>query len=205
MNGHLPIAIVGMGGVFPGAMDCAQLWEHVAAGRSMSREVPAGRWAISMADAYAEKLAADKVYSKRGCFVDDFVCDVEGLKISRAELDRLDPMFHLLLHAGRAAWRDAVTEGVDRKRVGVIIGNIALPTESVSALSEEVLGPLFERALVGEKTKDERRTTKVGAGTDPLNRYVAGLAGGDIGGQALGVGWGRVLLWMRLVRVPCMR
>ena len=49
------IAIVGLGGIFPGAMDAAQLWEHVKARRSMSREVPAGRWPLAVKDVFAAK------------------------------------------------------------------------------------------------------------------------------------------------------
>ena len=79
------------------------------------------------------EAAADRVYSTRGCFVDAFELDIAGLEISREEISRLDVMFHLLLHAGRQAWGDVVTVGVDRKRVGVIIGNIALPTDGASA------------------------------------------------------------------------
>ena len=144
------IAIVGIGGIFPGAMDVAQFWSHVEAGRSLSREVPAGRWPLGMEDVYAPHLAADKVYSKRGCFVEEFECDLDELDISREQLNRLDPMFHLLLHAGRAAWRDAVTGGVDQKRAGIIIGNIALPTDASSALTEEILGPLFAEKVLGK-------------------------------------------------------
>ena len=130
---HQQIAIVGIGGIFPGAMDVAQFWSHVLAGRSLSREVPAGRWPISPQEAYDpcnSPPQPDKVYSTRGCFVDPFTCDLTGLNISREQLDRLDPMFHLLLHAGRDAWNDTVTSNTDRQRTGIIIGNIALPTDA---------------------------------------------------------------------------
>src|SRR6185503_6349149 len=80
----------------------------------------------------------------------------------------LDPMFHLGLHAARQAWTSAKTEGVDKDRVGVIIGNIVLPTDGVSALSREVLG--------GKPPQT------------PLNRYVAGLPAGMVA-KALGLGY----------------
>ena len=56
--------------------------------------------------------------------------------------------YHLLLHAGKGAWGDAVTRGVDKKRVGVLWG-ILPSTDSVSAYSEGILGELFERAMGG--------------------------------------------------------
>ena len=126
MSASSQIAIVGMGAVFPSSGSIEEFWQHVLAGRSLSREVPEGRWALSAADAYAPEIAPDKVYSTRGCFVDDFWCDPEGLAIDPALLERLDPLFHILLRAGRDAWRDTVTANVDKGRVGIIIGNIAL-------------------------------------------------------------------------------
>ncbi len=158
MNALPHIAIVGIGGVFPGAADVEQFWSHVLAGRSMSREVPPGRWPLSKDDAYFPELMPDRVYSTRGCFVDDFRCDPEGLAIAPDLLDRLDPMFHLLLRAGRAAWRDAVTSGIDLKRVGVIVGNIVLPTDAASAMTEELLGPAFEAKVFGARRR--RRLSK---------------------------------------------
>jgi PfaB family protein len=187
LNGSNDIAIVGIGGIFPGAMDVVQFWSHVAAGRSLSREVPAGRWPLGAEDVYAPKLAPDKVYSTRGCFIDEFECDLSGLKVSREEIAGLDPMFHLLLHAGRAAWRDTVTKTVDLKRVGVIIGNIALPTDASSAMTEEILGPLFEEKVLS------RRAVGGGTSTDWRNRYVAGLPAGILA-KALGLGGGTFTL-----------
>jgi PfaB family protein len=180
LNPSPHIAIVGIGGIFPGAMDVAQFWAHVLAGRSQSRQVPPGRWPLSIDDVYAPQLAPDKVYSKRGCFVDDFTCDLSGLNISREQLDRLDPMFHLLLHAGKAAWQDTVTKNIDPQRAGIIIGNIALPTDASSAITDEILGPLFAEKVLGRPKSKSQHVT------DPLNRYVAGLPAGILA-KALGI------------------
>ncbi len=188
------IAIVGMGGIFPGAQNPEQFWQGVLAGRSQSREVPAGRWPLATADAYDPATTPpkpDKVYSKRGCFVDPFTCDIEGLRISREQLDRLDPMFHLLLHAGKAAWQDTVTRHINPARTGIIIGNIVLPTDASSAITDEIFGPLFESKLsaLDDSSKNRKSKIEYGAGrksTDPLNRYVAGLPAAILV-QALGI------------------
>jgi acyl transferase domain-containing protein len=120
--------------------------------------VPPGRWLLDVADAYDPRVGTpDRVYATRGGFVEDFRFDADGLEIDPDLLGRLDPMFLLALHAGSQAWRDAVTEGVDRRRVGVVLGNIVLPTETASALARETLGRTFrERLGLGGKLRTGR-------------------------------------------------
>ncbi|NRA38458.1 MAG: acyltransferase domain-containing protein, partial [Planctomycetes bacterium] len=88
-------------------------------------------------------------------------------------------MFHLLLHAGREAWQDSQQQNTDKNRCGIIIGNIALPTEYSSKYTSQVLGPLFSDSqnLENVYPADE---------IDGLNRYVAGLPAGVLA-QALGL------------------
>ncbi|MFO0952254.1 MAG: beta-ketoacyl synthase N-terminal-like domain-containing protein [Isosphaeraceae bacterium] len=180
------VAIVGLGGVFPGAPDPSRFWELLSGGIDATTDVPPGRWRLDPARAYDPSVAApDRVYSTRGGFVDPVGLAPEDLGlVPDADADRLDPMFHLALHAGRAAWEDARTDAVDRSRVGVILGNIVLPTETTSALAWETLGrTLAERALGPEWAAEEFER----APTAPLNRFAAGLPAGLIA-RALGLG-----------------
>jgi len=180
------IAIVGVGGVFPGAADLNEFWENILCARDCSREPPVGRWSLKLEDVYeATGPKPDKVYSKRACFVDSMHPDIEGLDIDDEVLAELDPMFHLLLHAGNQAWRDAITDNLDKKRVGIIIGNIALPTDASSAIADEILLPVFEQQVLGKVNAAER--------TNKLNKYVAGLPAGTLA-QALGLGGGSYTL-----------
>ncbi|HLW64858.1 MAG TPA: beta-ketoacyl synthase N-terminal-like domain-containing protein, partial [Gemmataceae bacterium] len=173
------IAIVGLGGVFPGAANLDQFWANVAAGVDASRDVPEGRWLLSLEDAYAEGIAVpDRLYSMRGYYLDKIPLAFDT-QIERELLNQLDPLFHLILSAGHQAWRDVVTDNVDRQRVGVILGNIALPTEKASALALEILGRTFAEKL---GLSNEQATT-----TDPLNRYVTALPAGLLG-KSLGLG-----------------
>ncbi|MBV8231323.1 MAG: hypothetical protein JO329_15185, partial [Planctomycetaceae bacterium] len=117
------VAIVGIGGIFPGAPDLDRFWANVAGAVDATRPAPPGRWLLDPDEAFDPRVAAtDRVYSTRGGFVEDFRLDPEGLDldIDPGRLARLDPMFHLALHAGRQAWQDAApaTEGLDRRRVG---------------------------------------------------------------------------------------
>jgi acyl transferase domain-containing protein len=131
----------------------------------------------------------DRVYSTQGCFIEGFSADLipKGLHINPSLIEELDPMFHLALYAGVQAFQDAVIKDLDLSRVGVIIGNIALPTERSSALARRYLGRTFEEKVLG-KNKGP------GEGeTHPLNRCVAGLPGGILAG-ALGLGGGSYTL-----------
>ncbi len=180
------VAIVGIGGIFPRSPNLARFWANMEAGVDAAREVPPGRWPLDPADAYHPRVATpDRVYSTRGCFVEDFRLDPEGLDLDPALLDRLDPMFHLALHAGRAAWRDARTAEVDRSRVGVVFGNIVLPTESASAIARATLGRTFEESM-GLESADP-------GPFEPLNTRVAGLPAGLLA-RALGLGGGAYTL-----------
>ena len=79
----------------------------------------------------------------------------------------LDPVFHLTLFAGRQAFASGVTHTLDRRRVGVILGDIVLPTEKASLLARNVLGRTFAEKLLGEAPPAEP--------VDPLNRCAVGL------------------------------
>ena len=183
MKNNQPIAIIGMGGVFPDAPHPKKLWENILDRRDSSREVPPGRWAVPPAKAYDPKQGAmDRVYSTRGCFIDETRLDVDiaGLDIPSGFLDRLDPLFRLLLMAGKQAFDDAGIQGEDHRNTGVMIGNLVLPTDSLSAMAEETLFRTFEEKLLSENQSPYAKT-------DPLNAYGAGLPAGILS-KALGLG-----------------
>ena len=106
--------------------------------------------------------------------------DISGLHVSSDFLDRLDPLFRLLVMAGKQAFDDACIKGEDHRGTGVILGNLVLPTDALSAMAEETLFRTFEeKVLPGNQTPY--------AGTDPLNLYGAGLPAGILS-KVLGLG-----------------
>jgi len=181
------VAIVGIGGIFPAAPDLQRFWANIVGGVATAREVPPGRWRLDPLDAYDPRVGwPDHVYSTRGCFVEGFRFDPEGLAIDPALAARLDPVFQLSLHAARAAWRDARTDGVDRNRVGVVFGNLVLPTETASAIAQATLGQTFaERAGFGSDAEAGR--------FEPLNARPAGSPAGLVA-TALGLKGGAYTL-----------
>ena len=177
------IAIVGLGGLFPGANSLEEFWQIIAAGRDTSRSVPPGRWRLNPADIlHPAPGTPDRVYTDRACFIEGFALDPAGLNLAPVLLAQLDPVVHLLLAAGRDAFASAKTVSLDRSRVGIVLGHIALPTESASRLCEEILTPLLEQETFGRGTWPALRT-------HPLNRYVAGLPAGLLA-RGLGLGGG---------------
>src|SRR5260370_29258265 len=74
------IAIVGMGGLFPGTGQSTatpvEFWQNVLHAVDASREVPPGRWLLDADACFDPRVAVpDHVYSKRGYFLGDFVLD----------------------------------------------------------------------------------------------------------------------------------
>ncbi|MBI2191687.1 MAG: type I polyketide synthase [Planctomycetes bacterium] len=183
------VAIVGLGGVFPKAPDPDAFWQNILRGIDTSSEVPANRWLLPVEEVFqAGPPAPDRVYSRRACTIDGYPLDLSGLSIEREFLVQLDPLFHLALEAGRQAWQSGVTHNLDRGRVGVILGNIALPTDRSSALAREMLGPSLEEKVLGRWNR-ERSSSASSPSTHPLNRYVTGLPAGILA-KALGLGGG---------------
>ncbi len=180
------VAIVGVAVRFPGAgADLARFWADVAAAADRSREVPPGRWGLPPAACLDPRGPhPDSVYCTRGYFLDPFAPDPDGWNVPRGLLVGLDPLFHLVLDVGHRAWRSANTAGIDRRRAGVVLGNICLPTPGASELAREYLGGKVADAL--GLPREARRV-------HPLNRYVAGLPAGLLA-KSLGLGGGTYTL-----------
>ncbi|HEX4047251.1 MAG TPA: polyketide synthase, partial [Elusimicrobiota bacterium] len=139
-----------------------------------------------------EKGAADKVYSLKACFVEGFEFDPSDLALDRGWALSLDPAFHFALHAARAALLDAKLPAAARERAGVVIGQLALPTDGASAWARELLRPGFERAALGLTPSPAAlglTPSPASASGNPADRCVAGLPGGVLA-KAFGFGGG---------------
>ena len=178
------VAIVGVGGCFPQSPTLEHFWQNILDGVDTAGLPPKGRWLLDVDEAYDPQVgAADKVYSKKACFLTDEedTRSIHGIDIDADFLAGLDPMFRLLLRTGAQAFADAKTDTIDRQRSGIIIGNLALPSEKSSAMAREFLGRTFAEKLL------DKTVASIEGPIDPLNRYVAGLPAGMLG-KALGLG-----------------
>ncbi|MDH3809047.1 MAG: hypothetical protein OES29_10510, partial [Desulfuromonadales bacterium] len=124
------VAIVGVGGIFPMSPTLDRFWETITGNVDTSRQPPQDRWLLEPDEAFDPAIGApDKIYSKKACFIDDEIdtSSVAGLDIDADFLSGLDPMYRLLLRTGHQAFSDGRIDQIDRQKVGVIIGNLALP------------------------------------------------------------------------------
>ncbi len=174
------IAIVGMGIHFPGADRTETYWGNILRCVDSSSEVSAARWCLPPPIAADESAQlTDRVRSTRGYFLDvshgDVPADLHPCKLGLPWSD-FDPSIRMVLRAGRTAFLEAAMAAVDPKRVGVILGNIVLPTEHVSQLACQLLPTPW----AGQLTKPQRALS-------PWNRYVSGLPAAMLA-QALGLG-----------------
>ena len=188
-TGLSPIAVVGLGGLFPQALDLDTFQHNIQARVDSSRAVPPGRWVLDPQDAYDPVLALDKVYSTHACFVEGFTFDPAGLQLDADTLRGLDPLYEMVLHVGRQAFGDAATDTLDRRRVGVTLAAIALPTDGSSAITQELLGRAFEDALLGTSGTEAQRAVP----SSPLNARVTARPASLLA-RALGLGGGSCTL-----------
>ena len=109
-----PIAVVGLSGVFPGAHDLHRFWDNILHKVDATCEVPAQRWIAPPGVMCHPTALPDKTVSRRAGLVTNFCFDPAGFALDPGLLNELDPLYHLVLHAGRAAF------AASRHRVGHI-------------------------------------------------------------------------------------
>ena len=191
MTSPHPIAVVGLAGAFPGAPSLDAFWRTIVEGRSVAAPVGPDRWPVPAAGLLATApVPPDHLASTVACLLEPEQLELDGCldgtPLEHAGIERLDPVVRLALRVGIEAWRSARTDDVDPARAGVILANIALPTEESSRLSRGIVGRAFEAAVLGSAAPLASDTP---LGTDPRNRYVMGLPAGLLG-RALGLGGG---------------
>jgi acyl transferase domain-containing protein/NAD(P)-dependent dehydrogenase (short-subunit alcohol dehydrogenase family)/acyl carrier protein len=118
------IAVIGIGGKFPGAADVHELWRHIEANRDLITEVPSQRWdwRTIYGDPHTEP---GKTRVKWGGFVADADCfDAGFFGISPADAESMDPQLRLFLEATWATIEDSgyPASALSGTRTGVFAG-----------------------------------------------------------------------------------
>ncbi|MFV9646475.1 MAG: polyketide synthase, partial [Desulfobacterales bacterium] len=162
MKKRTPIAVVGMAGVFPKAADINIFWHNIINKIDSTSDVLKDRWIVEPDLMYNPDPMPDKAFSKRCCLIDaDILQSIKsnhtGININKDLLKDLDPLYHLVLHAGKEALSDCVTSSLNRKRIGTILAAIALPTDASSLITRKILGRSFEERLFGSSSHFEEK------------------------------------------------
>ncbi|MEX2306459.1 MAG: beta-ketoacyl synthase N-terminal-like domain-containing protein [Pirellulales bacterium] len=118
-----PIAIVGMGCMFPDSPNVRRYWENIFRRFDAIREVPAERWRAD--DFYSSnRLERDRFYSKWGSFLEEHRFDPVKYRIPPAAIASIEPVQLLALEVAEQALEDAGFryEGFPREQTAVIFG-----------------------------------------------------------------------------------
>lgn len=117
------VAIIGMACVFPRAPDLATFWRNIESGVDAITDVPPQRWDPVYFD--PSSTAPDRVYARRGGFIDDFATfDAGKFGIMPAAAKATEPEQLLALQVASDALADAgyAERAFARERTSVIVG-----------------------------------------------------------------------------------
>ena len=148
-----PLAIIGIGCLFPKADGPGAYWANIKNGVDCITDVPPTHW---RPDDYldADPRAPDRVYAARGGFLDpvDFNPAAYGIAPSNLEATDTSQLLGLvatqqaLEDAGYAVRSDGPGKPLDRRRVSVLLG-VTGTLEMVIPLGARLGHPIWRRAL----------------------------------------------------------
>ncbi|PIR16055.1 MAG: polyketide synthase, partial [Elusimicrobia bacterium CG11_big_fil_rev_8_21_14_0_20_64_6] len=145
-----PLAVVGLGGVFPKAKTLRQYWANIKNKVDSIQDVPSSHW---NKDDYfdADPKKQDKVYSYKGGFLDAYDFDPSEFGLSPNTLEATDPAQLFALVAAKMALADAGypvdKDTWDRGRVSCILG-VTGALEIVIPLGARLSLPAWRRAIL---------------------------------------------------------
>ncbi len=164
-----PVAIVGMGCIFPKASGLKAYWRLVWRGQDAIGPVPPTHW--SAADYYdPDPRRPDHVHCQRGGFIDPVDFDPTEFGIPPAVIEATDTSQLLSLVAARMALQDAGygpgQRSFDRERTGVVLG-VTGTQELVIPLGARLGHPHWRRAMIeaGIDPKSAERAVELIAGS----------------------------------------
>ncbi len=122
---NVPIAIVGMGAIYPGAHTADALMESILSGKDNRCEIPKPDHAQYI-DVDSEEERNWRNPLKLASLITDFEYDWKKHKVPPKQVTNADPTQFMLLDAADQAFKHAGYDlkEMDRKRIGVIVGSI---------------------------------------------------------------------------------
>lgn len=140
---RVPVAIVGMAVLLPGAAGLDAYWRNLRDGVDAIGEVPEGRWDAEYyrPGTASRPAVADRVYARRGGFVDGLAeVEVTRFGIMPHSVAGTEPDQLIALHVASAALDDAGGPDrlPDRGKAGVVLGRGGYLTPGLARLDQRV-------------------------------------------------------------------
>ncbi len=144
-----PIAVIGIGSIFPGANQTQVYWDNILRKIDSITDVPASRWKID--DYYdPDPSAPDKSYCKRGGFIPDIDFDPMEFGLPPNILEVTDVSQLISLAVARDALQDAgygEDRPFDREHTGCILGFVGTSSKLFTPLMTRLQYPVWEKVL----------------------------------------------------------
>ena len=143
-----PVAVIGIGCLFPGSHDKQGFWRDITAGRNMIGPVPPSHFLI---EHYYDPnpLAPDKTYCKQGAFLDPIEFDPMEFGIPPTNLVATDTSQLLSLVVAKQVIKDAFKgqfKDMDRSRISVILG-VAAGLELLGEMATRLTRPTWVQGM----------------------------------------------------------
>ena len=143
-----PIAIVGMGSVFPGRGDVTGFWRDLFEGRDLISDVPPSHWLVD--DYYDEDpKTKDRTYGRRGGFINPIAFDPLYFGIPPKAMEGTDTAQLLALIAAQMTLEDIAQDSggkIDKSRTSIILG-VASATEMTAHMAGRLQRPTWINAM----------------------------------------------------------
>ncbi|MCK5717989.1 MAG: hypothetical protein KAH77_10910, partial [Thiomargarita sp.] len=152
---QIPIAIIGMAGIFPQAKNLLEYWENILNKIDSIIDVPESRWKIS--DYYnPDPRIPDKTYCKRGGFIPDIDFNPMEWGLPPNILEVTDVAQLLSLLVAKQAMADAGYGVKNRYQdtTGVVLG-VGGGQKLVKPLTTRLEYPVWERVLKSSGLSDQ--------------------------------------------------
>ncbi|MDF1563061.1 MAG: SDR family NAD(P)-dependent oxidoreductase [Deltaproteobacteria bacterium] len=141
-----PVAIVGIGCIFPDAPDFARYWANIKRGHDAIREIPEGHWPVE--DYFRDAPAPDLTYARRGGFIPPTDFDPLAFGIVPDNLEATDTTQLLGMLVAQKALEDAGFDPAeeDTEKVSVVLG-VTGTLPLVIPLGARLGHPIWRKAL----------------------------------------------------------
>lgn len=143
-----PVAIVGLGAVFPGRGDVTGFWRDLFEGRDLISDVPPSHWLVE--DYYDEDpKTKDRTYGRRGGFINPLAFDPLYFGIPPKAMEGTDTAQLLALIAAQMTLEDIERDSggmIDKSRTSIILG-VASATEMTAHMAGRLQRPAWVDAM----------------------------------------------------------